>query len=93
MARDFLDVMKEALNKMAPGLQRMAREIDQELVRQGKQGSLELAQGIFNGAAFTPYGPGQYTPNPDLAKGGQETSRQDDKEPPGQEREQGGREM
>jgi len=93
MARDFVDVMKEALNKVTPGLQRMGREIDAELVRLGKQGSLEMAQAIFNEAAFTPYGPGQYTPTPDLNKDGKEAGGQDVKQQAEQEREQSGREM
>ena len=71
-ARDFFQVMKEAMNTIAPGIQNMGPQINAELARLGKQGSLEVAQALFNQAAFTPYGPGQYTPTPELDKGGQE---------------------
>ena len=37
---------------------------------------MEFASALFNGHAFVPYGPGQYTPSEDLAK-----------EPPVQEQE------
>lgn len=30
------------------------------------QGSMELANALFNGSAFVPYGPGQYTPTPEM---------------------------
>jgi len=50
---------------------------------------MEMAQTLFNGAAFTPYGPGQYTPEPELDKGEQQHEVQK-MEP---EREHGGREM
>jgi hypothetical protein len=61
------------------------------LSRLGKQGALEMAQALFNGAAFTPYGPGQYTPTPQVGKDhGQEVKTEPHQ---GQEREHGGREM
>jgi hypothetical protein len=52
---------------------------------------MEMAQALFNGAAFTPYGPGQYTPTPEMDKGGQEHEVQ--RVEPQQEQERGGREM
>ena len=86
--RDFLDVMKESLGKIAPGLKNFGPEVGAELKRLGKQGSMELANTLFNGSAFVPYGPGQYTQAPELDKGGQEA------EPDlQQEHERGGREM
>jgi hypothetical protein len=89
--RGFVDVMKEALAEMAPGLKGAVAEIGAELNRLGKQGSLEMAQALFNGGAFTPYGPGQYTPTPEVGKGNQEQEVQ--KAEPHQEQERGGREM
>lgn len=37
-------------------------DVGAELGRLGTQGQMELASAIFNGDAFVPYGPGQYTP-------------------------------
>ena len=85
--RDFFEVMKETIDTLAPGLKNIGPEVGAELSRLGTQGAMEMAQALFNGAAFTPYGPGQYTPTPEMEKGGQEA------EPQQQEREQGGREM
>jgi hypothetical protein len=34
-----------------------------EMSRLGTQGAMELASALFNGNAFVPYGPGQYTPS------------------------------
>ena len=58
------------------GMQRFMQEVTAELKREGTQGSMEFASALFNGHAFVPYGPGQYTPSEDLAK-----------EPPVQEQE------
>lgn len=84
-ARDFFEVMKG----LVPGLEKLGPEVSAELSRLGTQGAMELSQALFNGAAFTPYGPGQYTPTPELPKEGP------DVEPPQQEQEldRGGREM
>jgi hypothetical protein len=37
------------------------RNVAPEFGRLGRQGSMELASALFNGSAFTPYGPGAYT--------------------------------
>jgi len=87
--RDFFEVMKEKIAEIAPGLSKAGAEIGAELSRLGRQGALELAQALFNGAAFTPYGPGQYTPT--QTKGSQEQEVQ--KAEPQKEQEHGGREM
>ena len=89
--RDFFEVMKEAITAIAPGLENVGPQVSAELSRLGTQGAMEMAQALFNGAAFTPYGPGQYTPTPELNQGGQEQVVQETE--PNQEREQGGREM
>jgi hypothetical protein len=91
--RDFFEVMKETLTAIAPGLNNMGAEIGAEMSRLGKQGSLEMAQAIFNGAAFTPYGPGQYTPSTEGGKGSQEQEVQKAEPQQGQEREHEGRDM
>ncbi len=71
-AREFFEVMKEAISAIAPGLENIGPEVGAELSRLGTQGAMEMSQALFNGAAFTPYGPGQYTPTPELNQGGQE---------------------
>jgi hypothetical protein len=38
-------------------------DVGAEMGRLGTQGQMELASAIFNGNAFVPYGPGQYTPS------------------------------
>ena len=89
--RDFIEVMKEAIVAITPGLDNFGPEVSAELSRLGTQGAMEMAQALFNGAAFTPYGPGQYTPTPEMEKGSQELEVQ--KTEPDLERERGGREM
>ena len=89
--RDFIEVMKEAIVAITPGLDNFGPEVSAELSRLGTQGAMEMAQALFNGAAFTPYGPGQYTPTPEMGKGSQELEVQ--KTEPDLERERGGREM
>src|ERR1700679_1011005 len=46
------------VNDVLPDLAAEARRL-------GTQGSMELAAALFNGSAFVPYGPGQYTPQPE----------------------------
>lgn len=87
-SRGFFEVMKEALVEIAPGLKNATAEFGAELSRLGKQGAIEMAQALFNGAAFTPYGPGQYTATPDVGKGNEHEVH--DSEP---QHEHGGREM
>jgi hypothetical protein len=55
--------MFEAALFLAPGLQNFGRDLEAEIRRQGTQTSMELASALFNGSAFVPYGPGQYTPS------------------------------
>ena len=71
-AREFFEVMKEAITAIAPGLENVGSEVGAELSRLGTQGQMEMANALFNGSAFVPYGPGQYTPTPELNQGGQE---------------------
>ena len=40
-------------------------DIGSELKRLGIQGQIELANAMFNGSAFVPYGPGQNPPTPE----------------------------
>ena len=45
--RSFFEVMKEAINDIAPGLQNMVPEIGAELSRLRTQGTMELASAAF----------------------------------------------
>jgi len=91
--RDFMEVMKDAMSAIAPGLENVGAEMGAELSRLGTQGAMEMAQALFNGAAFTPYGPGQYTQTPELEQGGHEQEVQSVQPPQEQAQERGGREM
>jgi hypothetical protein len=57
--------LETALHKVQDRVKEMGSEIGAELKRLGVQGQMELANGLFNGNAFVPYGPGQYTPTPE----------------------------
>ena len=90
--RDFFDVMKETLGNIAPGLNNFGPEVGAELKRLGTQGQMELANALFNGSAFVPYGPGAYGEEPELNNGGKEAEPGLEQEPQ-KEQERGGREM
>ncbi len=68
-AREFIEVMAETLNAIAPGLKDFGPDVTAEMSRLGTQGQMEMANALFNGSAFVPYGPGQYTPMPELNQG------------------------
>ena len=53
------------------GLKNFIPEVSAELGRLGTQGSMEAANALFNGSAFVPYGPGQYTPTSEMDKANQ----------------------
>lgn len=55
--------MSDLAEKLFAGLKNIAPDIKAELGRLGTQGTMELASALFNGDAFVPYGPGQYTPS------------------------------
>ncbi len=90
--RGFGEVMREALAALAPGLKNVVPEIGAELSRLGTQGAMEMASALFGNGAFVPYGPGQYTPTPDVGKGvhGEEVQKVEPQPEP--EREHGGME-
>jgi hypothetical protein len=54
---------KDAATAMFPGLKNVGKDVASETSRLGTQGAMELASALFNGHAFVPYGPGQYTPS------------------------------
>lgn len=56
------------MHKLFEGLSNFGPEVSAELSRMGTQGAMELANALFNGSAFVPYGPGQYTPTPEMEK-------------------------
>jgi hypothetical protein len=63
-AKALFESVKESVQAIAPGLKDLVPEARAEMSRLGTQGSMELAAALFNGSAFVPYGPGQYTPDP-----------------------------
>ena len=50
------------------GIKNFVPESKAEFKRLGIQGQSELANALFNGSAFVPYGPGQYTPDVEQEK-------------------------
>jgi hypothetical protein len=62
-----IEAVKEGIQAIAPGLtlNNILSDVRTELGRLGVQGQMEMASALFNGSAFVPYGPGQYTPTPD----------------------------
>ena len=60
----FVQKLKEMAGE---GLSNFGPQVGAELKRLGTHGAVEAAQGLFNGAGFTPYGPGAYTPTPEQA--------------------------
>ena len=78
--RQFFENLKEAGENLAPNLKSFVPEVKAELSRLATQGTMELASALFNGNAFVPYGPGQYTPSP------QQEANVHGKEPSQQER-------
>ena len=57
--------LTDALQAAAERMKAVVPETGAELKRLGVQGQMELANALFNGNAFVPYGPGQYTPPPE----------------------------
>ena len=62
-----IEAVTQGIQAIAPGLSlsNILSDIGSELGRLGVQGQMEMASALFNGNAFVPYGPGQYTPTPD----------------------------
>jgi hypothetical protein len=56
--RQFFEGLKDMVGN---GIKNFIPDVVAELQRQGRHGSLEICQGLWNGNAFTPYGPGAYT--------------------------------
>ena len=89
-----IEAIKEGIQAIAPGLSlsNILSDIGSELGRLGVQGQMEMASAIFNGNAFVPYGPGQYTPSERTPDHGLaiEALKQPEMQ---QEQDRGGREM
>ena len=84
------------MSELFEGLDNFLPDVGAELERLGTQGAMELESALFNGHAFVPYGPGQYTPTPEHTTGihgpeGAEPEPQLEQEQ--QQLESGGREM
>jgi hypothetical protein len=85
--------MKDALHTVAPGLKDLVPETGAELKRLGVQGQMELANALFNGSAFVPYGPGQYTPTQEQGQTPENTQPENQPDASQQKQERGGMEM
>jgi hypothetical protein len=59
----FAEKLKEML---ANGVKNFVPQVSAELSRLGTQGSMEFASALYHGHGFVPYGPGQYTPTPEI---------------------------
>ncbi|HEY4311630.1 MAG TPA: hypothetical protein VGN12_19445 [Pirellulales bacterium] len=65
LARKLFEGLKTAKQitlAIAPGLENVGSDLQREGSRLATQGAMELSSALFNGHAFVPYGPGQYTP-------------------------------
>lgn len=64
-AQKLFSGLQNVAGGIQAGLQQGMSQVGAEASRLGTQGSMELASALFNGHAFVPYGPGQYTPAPE----------------------------
>ncbi len=64
LAKQLFDGLRAAAAGVAEVAQDGLGQMAAEGSRLGTQGTMELASALFNGHAFVPYGPGQYTPTP-----------------------------
>ena len=64
-AKQLFESLKEGVQAIAPGLKDLVPEAQAEMSRLGTQGAMEIASALFNGHGFVPYGPGQYTHEPE----------------------------
>jgi hypothetical protein len=89
-----IEAVKEGIQAIAPGLSlaNILSDVGAELGRLGVQGQMEMASVLFNGSAFVPYGPGQYTPTPEHAPE-QGAAVEASKQQPEVEQNRGGMEM
>jgi len=92
--RGFMDVMKDVLAEIAPGLKDFVPEIKAELSRLTTQGAAELAAAIFGNGAYVQYGAGQHRPSPEVVKENpeQEVQKPEPVQEKQQEQARGGRE-
>lgn len=86
---ESLKAAKEGIQEAMPGLKNLMPDVKAELSRLGTQGSMELASALFNGSAFVPYGPGQYTPSPEHGQGHGQEQVQEHTQEHGQSHEMG----
>ena len=63
------------------GLKNFVPQGKAELKRLGAQGSMELANALFNGSAFVPYGPGQNPKNFEREQAGSQEQAVQEQEP------------
>jgi hypothetical protein len=67
--------VEKLMQMVSQGLSNFGPQVAAEFSRLGTQGSMEAASGLFNGSAFVPYGPGQYTPTPEAPDATKENAR------------------
>jgi hypothetical protein len=56
---------KKIMEMMKEGLENFGPQVGNEIARLKTHGSMEAAGSLFNGSAFTPYGPGAYSKDQD----------------------------
>jgi len=58
--RGFMDVMRDVIAIVAPGLENFGAEVGAEISRMGTQGAAEIASALFGGSdGYVAYGAGQ----------------------------------
>lgn len=63
----FIEAAKEGIREVRDGffpglnLADIVKDIGAEMKRMGVQGQMEVANALFNGSSFVPYGPGQWS--------------------------------
>ena len=86
---DSKNWLEKALHKAQERVKEIGPETGAELKRLGVHGSIELANALWNGSAFVPYGPGAYPQAPEPSQA--PDSPQPDNQPkPPQQPERGG---
>ncbi|AMV24090.1 hypothetical protein VT84_06815 [Gemmata sp. SH-PL17] len=86
-----MDWLNKALEAAAARVKDIGPEVGAEFNRLGVQGAAEIANVLFTGSGFVPYGAGQHTHAPE--PGPAQEAPQMDHQPPEHQQERGGMEM
>jgi hypothetical protein len=84
--------LEDALHTAQARVAAVVPEAGAEMKRLGVQGQMELANALFNGNAFVPYGPGQYTPAPEQTAAPENAQPEHPPPAPDHQQERGGME-